>query len=211
MAVVPTSGALPGMGDLGFSLKKALRTVATSAIPIVGPSMAIKKVAQDSKGLPQGLKKVLVTASTLAIPVAGSVMVTKQLVDSKGASLMASSPKALFVRQVKKGGQSTGSPAPGQGVAYLDINGAPITQAQYNAIIQAMTTGVAVPIGGLWATPAGYMTATNPTGSTVTPAPLTSDPGSSSGTSYTDIVTPTDPSAASSGGGGGGSDYSLAP
>lgn len=145
-----------GLGNLGFgfssishaisNVAEVAKTVAISAVPIVGPMLAIKKVGSDV-GLPASVQKVISAAATIAIPVVGAAMVTKQVVDSKGTSLITmpapkgnGQPAAVPATVQSSDGSTT------QQTIYQDALGNVITQAQYNAIISAMSANPPQPV-----------------------------------------------------------------
>lgn len=192
------ANALPGMSGFGSKLKKAVKKaakVATKVDPVAATVHEVKKVVDDPKRF---ITKPVNLLSKLP-----------------GAS------KSPLVRKLKPRGspQSTVQPEPGQPIVYQDVNGATITEGEYNAILNAMAAGSPVQFGDRWAMPAGYMITAaqyaaqfpGTSGSQAT----TSAGGPSSGTSFTSIYTPegsapNDPSynAPSS---GGGASYDLGP
>jgi uncharacterized membrane protein YgcG len=118
-----------GFGDLGRwkpKFKNVAKTVLTSAIPIVGPSMAMRQAAKQATFLPSKVQKALVAGTTMAIPIVGSAMLTHQAV--KGTLKKFRGGKA----------QTEGSPASDQAPVYQDAKGNTITEAQYNMIMQVV-------------------------------------------------------------------------
>jgi len=223
---VPTSGALPGMGDLdGF--KKRFKK-ATKIARKVSPSAW---VADKTKGIvstvikdPGNIKEIVSKVSRID-PMAAAFHKVAQ----KSPLLR----RSKLVKAINRTGQKdTQQPEPGQAVEYTDINGASITEAQYNAIMAAVNSGQPIQMGDMWAMPDGYMLTAAQYAArypgTSSPPLISDPPGRGDGTSYTNIYEPSgqaplisDPPGRGDGrsaraarndpASGGGSSYSLPP
>lgn len=135
----------------GFSFKKAVqavKTVAISAIPIVGPSLALK-AAVKQVDMPPAVKKIATVAAAISMPIVGPAQVTQQLIASRGSSLI-SLPKASGKPQASTQTVTTTAPdgtqQPAQQIIYQDAAGNVITLAQYNALVAATGSGVPVQV-----------------------------------------------------------------
>lgn len=141
-----------GLGHLGrFSIKKAVqvaKTVAISAIPIVGPSLALK-AAVKQVDMPPAVKKIATVAAAITMPVVGPAQVTQQLIASRGSSLI-SLPKASGKPQASTQTVTTTAPdgtqQPAQQIIYQDAAGNVITLEQYNALLASTGSGVPVQV-----------------------------------------------------------------
>jgi len=139
-----------GLGDLGRgfhrpsfkSVVNVAKNVAITAIPIVGPSLAIKRVAAQSN-LPPRIKNVVVTGTTMAIPVVGAAMATQAAVQSRGNSVVyRGSPGNASTNLAPQPTATDPGVSPGSAVTqYQDQYGNPITQDQYNTLMAQQSGG----------------------------------------------------------------------
>lgn len=140
--------AVSGLGAWTMSkssIESIGREALIAAIPIVGPSLVIKHVAQNMK-LPPAIKKVVVAGATMSIPIVGSAMVTQGAFASRGRSIVGSSNTSVTGKT-----SSSMVPMPPASIVtqsqYFDAQGNQITEAQYNADMAAgITTDVAIPV-----------------------------------------------------------------
>lgn len=73
------------------SIENLGREALIAAIPIVGPSLVIKKVVQNDPHVPNTIKKIVSAAATMSIPIVGSAIVTQGAFSSGGKSVIGNS------------------------------------------------------------------------------------------------------------------------
>ncbi len=150
--VVPVSGAMPGMGDLGFSLKKAMKKV-TSKVQKVTDSKVLRPALAVTTF---GMSEMTRAATNFATDPSKEFKRINPIRQMSFDPLLKNSP---LVRKLRPKGQKqdTTPAAPGQQVIYQDQYGNVITQAQYEAAMAAQSgvsyTNIVTPEGDPYGTP----------------------------------------------------------
>lgn len=128
---------LEGLGGFGSKFKGAVNKVVESA-----PVQIIKKIDP---------------AAAITAKAVQAIQDKKTPLDAlnKLPGMTSLTSKLPFVKKV--GSPASAQPEPGQAQTFADINGTPITEAQYNDILKSMSTVTPIPTSGGWAIPDGYI------------------------------------------------------
>ena len=141
-------GAFP-LAGLGSRFKRSFSKVTAPIKKITSNKIMRPVLAVATGGASEMVKK------SISVATDPGNTIKKDLL--KPINMAASLPGGKKLPLVKKFGTSTqnATPAAEQAVVYQDANGNDISKAEYDALIQAVSTGQAVYFAGKWAMPNG--------------------------------------------------------